>query len=297
MRHTSRFRTAALIGCSLTVAALVGCSSEAATTETASTANDEISALVPAAIADAGVIRVAMDGAYPPFGSISEEDGETLVGLDADLSREIASLMGLEVEFVITSFDGLIPSLQAGTNDMALNSIGDTKEREAVVDFVTYYHNGTVALVEAGNPLDVTASALCGATVAVNRGSLQQSTMLPPQTELCEADGKDAPTEAVFAGTPEALLALTAGQVDAVLADVPTLVLAQEANDAFEIAGPSFKNANPGGVALPKDGEFTEAVHAAMTELMENGTYDEIVAKYDLQDIAIDESVINGAVS
>jgi polar amino acid transport system substrate-binding protein len=295
MRHTSRFRTAALIGCSLTVAVLVGCSSEAATTETSSTANDEISALVPASIADAGVLRVAMDGAYPPFNSISEEDGETLVGLDADLARELASLMGLDVEFVITSFDGIIPSLQAGTNDMALNSIGDTLEREAVVDFVTYYHNGTVALVEAGNPLDVTASALCGATVAVNRGSLQQSTMLPPQTELCEADGKEAPTEAVFAGTPEALLALTAGQVDAVLADVPTLVLAQEANDSFEIAGPSFKNANPGGVALPKDGELTEAVHAAMAELMENGTYDEIIEKYDLQDIAIDETVINGA--
>lgn len=295
MRHNFRFHTAALIGCSLTVAALVGCSSEAATIETESTANDEISALVPAAIAESGVVRVAMDGAYPPFNSISEEDGKTLVGLDADLARELASLMGLDVEFVITSFDGIIPSLQAGTNDMALNSIGDTLEREAVVDFVTYYHNGTVALVEAGNPLDVTASALCGATVAVNRGSLQQSTMLPPQTELCEADGKEAPKEAVFAGTPEALLALTAGQVDAVLADVPTLVLAQESNDSFEIAGPSFKNPNPGGVALPKDGELTVAVHAAMAELMENGTYDAIIEKYALQDIAIDETVINGA--
>ncbi|PRY65867.1 amino acid ABC transporter substrate-binding protein (PAAT family) [Glaciihabitans tibetensis] len=297
MRHRSRLRIAALIGSTLTVAALVGCSSEAAAPTATSTANPEIAALVPTEMAESGLIRVATDGAYPPFVSISEDDGETLVGLDADLAREMASLMGLEVEFVITSFDGLIPSLQAGTNDMAMNSIGDTKEREQAVDFVTYYHNGTVALVESGNPLDVTAEALCGARVAVNRGSLQQSTMLPPQSAACEADGKEAPTEAVFAGTPEALLALTAGQVDAVLADVPTLVLAQASNDAFEIAGPAFKNPNPGGVALPKDSEFAAAVHAAMTELMENGTYEEIIAKYELEDIAIDESVINGAIS
>ncbi|MCJ1687633.1 ABC transporter substrate-binding protein [Rathayibacter sp. VKM Ac-2927] len=301
MSSRSLLRLSAAAGTAALLLTLTACSAGDDTSSAdsasgvASEADPAVQALVPDVIADAGVIRMGLDGAYPPFGSISEEDGETLVGLDADLAREMAALMGLEVEFSITSFDGLIPSLQSGTNDMAMNSIGDTKEREEVVDFVTYYHNGTVALVEAGNPMDLTATALCGATVAVNRGSLQQSTMLPPQAETCAAEGEEAPTEAVFAGTPEALLALTAGQVDAVLADVPPLVLAQQANDAFEIAGPATKNPNPGGVALPKDGAFTEAVHAAMTELMANGTYDELIAKYGLEDIAIEESVINGA--
>ncbi|NRG39344.1 ABC transporter substrate-binding protein [Rathayibacter sp. VKM Ac-2835] len=303
MSSRSLLRLSAAAGTAALLLTLTACSagddaSSAGSGSSAGVASEvdpDVQALVPDDIAEAGVIRMGLDGAYPPFGSISEEDGETLVGLDADLAREMAALMGLEVEFSITSFDGLIPSLQSGTNDMAMNSIGDTKEREEVVDFVTYYHNGTVALVEAGNPMDLTATALCGATVAVNRGSLQQSTMLPPQAETCAAEGEEAPTEAVFAGTPEALLALTAGQVDAVLADVPPLVLAQQANDAFEIAGPATKNPNPGGVALPKGGAFTEAVHAAMTELMANGTYDELIAKYGLEDIAIEESVVNGA--
>jgi len=297
MRSTTSPRLTALAGAVVATLALAGCSGAADTTSTATEADPDIVALVPDDLAESGRLRVAMDGANPPFESLSEEDGTTFVGLDPDLAREIGALMGLEVEFVPTSFDGLIPGLQAGSADMALNSIGDTKEREEVVDFVTYYHNGSVALVEAGNPLDLSAASLCGARVGVLRGSLQQNSMLPAQAEACAADGEKAPVEAAFNQTPDSLLALQSGQVDAVLADVPTLVLASEANPAFEMAGPAFKNPNPGGVALPKGSELVEAVHAAITELMANGTYDDLIEEYDLGDIAIDESVVNGAVS
>ena len=297
MRSTTSPRLTALAGAVVATLALAGCSGAADTTSTATEADPDIVALVPDDLAESGRLRVAMDGANPPFESLSEEDGTTFVGLDPDLAREIGALMGLEVEFVPTSFDGLIPGLQAGSADMALNSIGDTKEREEVVDFVTYYHNGSVALVEAGNPLDLSAASLCGARVGVLRGSLQQNSMLPAQAEACAADGEKAPVEAAFNQTPDSLLALQSGQVDAVLADVPTLVLASEANPAFEMAGPAFKNPNPGGVALPKGSELVEAVHAAITELMANGTYDDLIEEYDLGDIAIEESVVNGAVS
>ena len=301
MRTTTSSCLTALAGAVVATLALAGCSGAADATGTGTgtgtTTDPEIAALVPDDIADSGRLRVAMDGANPPFESLSEEDGTTYVGLDPDLAREIGALLGLEVEFVPTSFDGLIPGLQAGSADMALNSIGDTKEREEVVDFVTYYHNGSVALVEAGNPLELTAASLCGARVGVLRGSLQQNSMLPAQAESCAADGEEAPVEAAFNQTPDSLLALQSGQVDAVLADVPTLVLASEANPGFEMAGPAFKNPNPGGVALPKGSELVEAVHAAITELMANGTYDELIEEYDLGDIAIEESVVNGAVS
>ncbi|QHF24387.1 transporter substrate-binding domain-containing protein [Rathayibacter sp. VKM Ac-2804] len=158
MSSRSLLRLSAAAGTAALLLTLTACSagddaSSAGSGSSAGVASEvdpDVQALVPDDIAEAGVIRMGLDGAYPPFGSISEEDGETLVGLDADLAREMAALMGLEVEFSITSFDGLIPSLQSGTNDMAMNSIGDTKEREEVVDFVTYYHNGTVALVERG---------------------------------------------------------------------------------------------------------------------------------------------------
>ena len=54
---------------------------------------------------------------------------------------------------------------------------------------------------------------------------------------------------------------------------------------------------NPGGIALPKGSELAEALEAAMTELMANGTYEEILAKHELQDIAIDAPAFNGGLS
>lgn len=295
MRMKTSISVPVVLG-SVLVMTLAGCSAgaeEVAATDTQS--NSAIAELVPAEVAETGVLRVAMDGANPPFESMGE-DGQTFVGLDPDLAREMGALMGLEVEFVPTSFDGLIPGLQAGSSDIAMNSIGDTKEREKVVDFVTYYHNGTNALVADGNPQGLEADALCGARVGVLRGSLQQNDMLPGQAQLCEERGEQPPVESAYPQTPDSLMALQSGQIDAVLADIPVLVEADKANpDAFEIAGPAFKNPNPGGVALAKDSELVEAVHAAVSELMENGTYDELINQYGLGDIAIDESVINGA--
>lgn len=280
---------------SLLALTTTGCSAAAEKPATDTQIDATIAELVPAEIAEAGILRVATTGTNPPFGSIGE-DGKSFVGLDPDLAREMGALMGLEVEFVQASFDGLIPGLASGASDVAMNSIGDTKEREKVVDFVTYYHNGTDALVADGNPMNLEASALCGAKVGVLRGSLQQNSMLPEQADKCTERGEKPPVEAAFPETPDALMALQSGQVDAVLADIPDLVVADKANpDAFEIAGTSFKNPNPGGVALPKGSELVEAVHASIIRLMEDGTYDELLKKNGLDGVKIEESVINGA--
>jgi len=66
--------------------------------------------------------------------------------------------------------------------------------------------------------------------------------------------------------------------------------------DAFEVAGPLVRNPNPGGVALPKGSALVKPVNAAMKALMEDGTYQDIVTKWNLKDIAIETSAINGAV-
>ncbi|WP_104055639.1 MULTISPECIES: ABC transporter substrate-binding protein [unclassified Arthrobacter] len=295
--HTKTKLALPIVLGSLLTLTLAGCSAGAVETVSDTQKDAAIAELVPAKIAEAGVLRVATTGTNPPFGSLGE-DGKTFVGFEPDLAREMGALMGLKVEFVQTSFDGLIPGLASGSSDIAMNSIGDTKEREKVVDFVTYYHNGTDALVAEGNPKGLKADALCGAKVGVLRGSLQQNSMLPEQAQKCIAQGETPPTEAAYPETPAALMALQSGQVDAVLADIPDLVVADKANpDAFQIAGPSFKNPNPGGVALPKGSELSEAIHASIKKLMEDGTYDDFLEKNDLSHIKVEESVINGAQS
>jgi hypothetical protein len=55
----------------------------------------------------------------------------------------IARTLGLEVEYRETAFESTIPSVQAKAFDVGLSSFTDTKDREAAVDFVTYFQAGT----------------------------------------------------------------------------------------------------------------------------------------------------------
>lgn len=251
---------------------------------------------LPAVIKDARVIRVATDPTYPPFES--ENPGGDLEGFDIDLANAIGQTLGVKIEFVSIPFDAIIPGLAADKADMAMSSIGDSKEREATVDFATYYQNGTLALVKKGNPLGLSADTLCGARVGVVRGSLQQSTFLPAQKATCEESGEDAPVEVVFQNSSQAHLAVQSGRADAVLEDAPVVRdVATKQAAIFEAIEPFMPNPNPGGVAFSKDSELVEPVQGAINNLIEAGMYADILEKWKLQDIAIDESVKNGATS
>lgn len=258
--------------------------------------DQELADMLPADIKASGVIRMATNPAYPPFESVAG-DGKTLVGLDPDLAHAIGGVLGVEIEFVHTSFDAIIPALDAKTVDMAMSSIGDTKEREQTVDFATYYWNGTLILVEKGNPKDIAADMACAVDIGVIRGSLQQSTFLPAQAPKCEEAGLEPPIAQAYQDGPQAQLALTSGRIDGVMLDAPPLLDAAEKNpEQVETVGPLVRNPNPGGVAFPKDSELVEPVNGAINVLIDNGTYEQILTKWNLSDIAIDASQINGAV-
>lgn len=259
-------------------------------------ADPALAAQVPSTIKDAGVIRMATQAGYPPFGYMGP-DGKTIIGFDIDLANAIGAKLGVKVEPVNTSFDAIIPALQAKKVDMAMASIGDTKEREQKVDFTTYYWNGTLILVPKGNPKGIKGDMACGVQIGVIRGSLQQSTFLPAQGPKCEAKGLKAPVAQAYQDGPQAQLALKSGRIDGVMQDAPPLLDQAKKNpDAFEVAGPLVRNPNPGGVALPKGSELVKPVNAAINQLMKDGTYDAIVTKWNLKDIAIDASEVNGAV-
>ena len=281
----------------MSITACGGSTPQSSATSSAPAVNSKLAAMVPENIRQAGKIRVGTDPTYAPFES-TDADGKTIIGLDPDLAKAIGGLLDLDVELVPTSFDALIPSLAANKVDMAMSSIGDTKKRAETVDFATYYWNGTLLLISKGNPKELTAEQTCGGRIGVIRGSLQQTTFLPAQEESCKAAGKAAPTADVYQTAPQAQLALQSNRIDGVLTDAPPIADAAKKNPAkFESVGPLLKNPNPGGVALPKDSKLTAAINAAINELISNGTYESILNKWNLGDIKIEKSEINGALS
>lgn len=117
------------------------------------------------------VIRVGMDAAYPPFGFQNTET-KAYEGFDVDVIRAIGKAEGFETEVHNIAFDGLIPSLQSGVIDTAINDITITPDREKSVDFSKrYYIAGLGVVVKADNDAIKTADDLKGKVLGVTIGS------------------------------------------------------------------------------------------------------------------------------
>ena len=109
--------------------------------------------------------------------SMRDRNGE-LIGFEVDVGRKLAQDMGVEVEFVPTSWDGIIPALVAGKFDTIISGLSVTPQRNLTVNFTEPYafSGGTMlanrqltegfTLADYNSP-DVTITARRGATTAV----------------------------------------------------------------------------------------------------------------------------------
>src|SRR4051794_22427024 len=102
-----------VLSCAVAVAACGG--SDANESAPSSTAGAAVSGAaapvrdkVPAAIRNTATLTVATDAPYPPNESIGA-DGKTVEGMDPDLAKAIAAVMGLKADVKNATFDSIIP--------------------------------------------------------------------------------------------------------------------------------------------------------------------------------------------
>jgi polar amino acid transport system substrate-binding protein len=259
-------------------------------------ADPAVASQVPAAIKSKGTLTVAADATYPPDEFIAT-DGKTVIGMDADLAKALAGVMGLTASVQNVAFDSIIPGLAAGKYDLGMSSFTDTKDREKVVDFVTYLTAGSSIYVKAEGGPDLTSlDALCGHKVAAEKGTIQQDD-IATQDAKCKSEGKPGVTGVILPDQNGVNLALSSGRADAAMADSPVAAyIAEQSDGQFKVTGGPFPP-EPYGIAIPKDSGLTQPVLAGMKALIADGTYTKIMNYWNLQDGAIDNPVINGAVS
>jgi len=117
-----------------------------------------------------GVMRVGMDASYPPFDLVSG-NGE-FEGYDVDLAREIATRLGVRVEFVNIFFDGLYDALASERVDLIISALPyDRLLTRDVAYSYSYFNAGQVLLVASGDDHIRSADDLNGKRVAVALGS------------------------------------------------------------------------------------------------------------------------------
>jgi polar amino acid transport system substrate-binding protein len=256
----------------------------------------KVAAEVPAVFKKKGTLVVAADATYAPNEFISS-NGKTVVGMDPDLAKALAGIMGLNVKVVNATFDTIIPGLQSHKYDLGMSSFTDTKAREKVVDFVTYFSAGTSFYVAAkGGPAVGSLADLCGHTVAVERGTTQASDATA-QKAACKKAGKPGVTVSVFPDQNAANLALSSGRAQIGMADSPVAAyLVKQSGGRFKLSGKPYGTA-PYGIAIPKGTGLDKPILDALRFIMKSGTYKSILTKWGIEQGAMTNPKVNGAIS
>jgi polar amino acid transport system substrate-binding protein len=287
----------------LAVLALAGCGSSNSTTSSSSSTSaaptpiavdSAIAAKVPAAIKSKGTLTVATEAQYAPNEFIAP-DGHTIIGMDADLMKGIASLMGLKVKLIDSNFETIIPGLASGRYDLGVSSFTDTKEREKTVDFVTYFTAGTQWAEPAGKTVD--PNNACGLRVAVQATTVQDTDDIPARSKKCTEAGKPAIKKLKFDRQDDATNALVLAKADAMAADSPVTAYAVKVSDGKIALAGSIYDAAPYGWPIAKGSPLVQAVQKAAQLLMDNGSYDQICKRWGVESGEIKTAAVNGALS
>lgn len=211
---------------------------------------------------EAGVIRIAMSGAYPPFNFVNDQN--EVVGFDPAIGAEIASRMGLEVEIVTTAWDGIIGGLLSNKYDAIVGSMTITEERDEVVDFVgPYYSDKRAIFTNPDSGID-SLEDLEGMRVGLTLGETHE--------DWARERGYNVST---YKGLPELLLELENGRVDAIVNDSIAAILAMgEKGQEYEMFADPTSEPFGAGIAIREGNpELAAAMQEALDSMMEDGTY------------------------
>jgi polar amino acid transport system substrate-binding protein len=259
------------------------------------------SLLAPACSTGSGskVLRVGSDIEYAPI-EFYKENSKQAQGLDYDLAQALGKKLGASVTFIDdTDFAGIIGALKAGRFDVVMSSMNDTAERRGKgVDFIDYFRAGSSILVQKGNPKGIkTPDDLCGATVSVQKGTTQDTDILTPQEAKCRSAGK-ALSVLRFEKDTDALQQVKNGRAVADLEDFPVAAYNAATSGGgadFEVVGGQVGAVGSYGIAVPSNNRaLRDSLQAALTAIIKDGTYDKILARWNVSAGALKTATVNG---
>lgn len=215
-----------------------------------------------------GTLTVGSDIPYPPF---EQGKAPNYTGFDVELVEAMAERIDRTPRFQDTSFDTIFRDLAQGKFEMVASATTITPEREENVDFTDpYYLSEQALLVKEGSDLK-SVEDLEGATVGVQQGTTGQ--------EFSEEETGAADVRAYPEG-PDAVNALVAGTVDAVVIDLPVAEDAVSKQGGVEISTSIPTDEQYGFVVAEGEEGLLDELNKALEEVKDDGTYAEIYEKW-----------------
>lgn len=212
------------------------------------------------------VVRLATEGAYPPYNFINDK-GE-VDGFERELGDELCKRAELTCEWSTNDWDSIIPNLVSSNYDVIIAGMSITDERKEQIDFTQNYTqpDPSAFLAMAGAEVDIAS-----ATIAAQSATIQAAYVAANAGALLE-----------FATPDETIAAVKNGEAEAVLADRAFLEpIAAEGE--LEFVGENVLIGGGVGLGLRKsDGELRGKFDAAIQSMKDDGSLNALITKWEI---------------
>ncbi len=219
---------------------------------------------------------MGVDPEYPPFSYLGDDGKYT--GFDVEIAQAACDLLGWDLQVFGVNWDQKLVQLDAKECDCVWSgmTILDSMKDAGYVLSKPYYDNTQVIMVKEGS--DIKSSAdLAGKNVAVQLGTSGESLLSDRAATLRAWPRPSASSRPV---TASCFTELGGGAVDAVIVDKPVATSYAQENAGFTILDEEL-GAEQYGIAFRSgDQELCDAIEGAVQQLVDNGTYAKIAAKY-----------------
>jgi len=225
-------------------------------------------------------VRIAVDVPYEPM-EYRLPSGE-LTGFDIELGNALCKEIGIDCEWVVQGWDGIIPGLLSRKYDAIMSSMTINEQRRKQVLFSDpYFMPPSAWFVPAKSDIRTPAKeTLEGKSIGVQRGTLQDNYATDMYGDVANIKR--------YSTAGDMVLDMESNRLDIVFLDFPvgksTLIDSEEGN--YKVVGgmitePKKYFGDGFGIAFrQRDKELAQKFNDALATLKENGTYDEIFQKY-----------------
>jgi polar amino acid transport system substrate-binding protein len=258
---------------------------------------DSIAAEVPQAIRDRGTLLVTgTAGTAPPLGFYATDDS-TIIGSEIDFATLIGDVLGLKVDYSAADWAQNFVRIDSSQADAFISNVTVTEERKEKYDFATYRLD-TLAL-ETQKDTDWTVNGrkdLAGKIIAVGSGTNQEK-ILVGWNDANVAEGLAPIDIKYFQNSTDYYLALSSGRIDAYFGPNPTAQYHVASSGETKVIG-TFSGAGDAlqgeiAVLTKKDNALVKAFADAINHTIENGTYQQVLDRWNLDSEAVKTSEVN----
>ncbi|MBQ3508037.1 MAG: amino acid ABC transporter substrate-binding protein, partial [Clostridia bacterium] len=184
--------------------------------------------------AEKPVLKMGTNAYFKPY---EFYEGETIVGIDAEIAAAIAEKLGMTLEIQDMEFDSILTAVNKGSVDFGMAGMTITEDRLLEVDFSISYANGVQAIiVKDDSPIT------CADDLYAEGASYKVGVQLGTTGDIYATDDFGAENVTTYSNGNEAVMALAGGSVDCVIIDNEPAKALVAANKGLKILETAYAN-------------------------------------------------------